>query len=99
MQSATLITIIPLLIAFLTSYASAKPANVSATSKAELLCSSAGFSCHAPDAQCCDGLACLVSGDDKVKRCFLLLPSVEYEEVSEADFLLSGMRSWVKAEK
>lgn len=98
MQSATLVTIVPLLISFLTSYSSAKPANVTTTSssKAEPLCSSQGFSCHAEDSQCCDGLTCLVSGDDKVKRCFLLLPSVEYEEVSRADF---SQQKWIVSER
>ena len=46
-------------------------------------CSTEGLTCQSQQEKCCDGLTCLVSGDDKVRRCFSLLPSVEYDEVCD----------------
>lgn len=66
-------TVTLLLVSLFLISVSAKPA--------EPMCSSEGLTCKTDEEKCCDGLSCLVSGDDKVRRCFQLLPSVEYEEV------------------
>ena len=50
------------------------------TDKPEASCSSEGLTCQSEEEKCCDGLTCLVSGDDRVRRCFSLQPSVEYDE-------------------
>lgn len=64
----------------LTITVSAKPAELPATAR-NTTCSSEGLTCSTEGEKCCDGLSCLVSGDDRVRRCFELLPSVEYDEV------------------